>query len=228
MQDCFDIRKIHIHITVYGNDFRNSLGRRRQDIVSLGKSFLKHQISKQFPHLVVADHQGRVAILPQFTQTNFGLFQTLLSFEAKRQGHDTHGEYAHVPAGFGKHRCGSGSGSPSQTGCDEYHFGFAANEFLEFVHRFHGSLAANFRLVACPTPFRKVGTQLQPVANQVSVKGLIIRVADQEVHILDPFLKHMIHRVSTGAAYAYYFDEGCGIGSQAELKISEVCHLVMN
>ena len=83
----------------------------------------------------------------------FGLFQTLLALKRKRQGNNTHRQNIEGPASFGQDRCCTGSGSTTQSGRYKDHFGFAANEFLEFLHGLHGSLTPDFGLIASATSF---------------------------------------------------------------------------
>ncbi len=153
LQNGSNIGKIDIHVTVHRNNFGNTLGRGGQNIVRLGKGIFKYQISKQFANLVVANDQRGITKTTQFFQSMFGLFQTLLALKRKRQGNNTHRQNIEGPASFGQDRCCTGSGSTTQSGRYKDHFGFAANEFLEFLHGLHGSLTPDFGLIASATSF---------------------------------------------------------------------------
>ena len=153
LQNGSNIGKINIHVTVHRNNFGNALGRGGQNIVRLGKGIFKYQISKQFANLVVADDQRCIAKTTKVFQPNFGLLQSLLALKRKRQGNNTHRQNIEGSASFGQDRGCAGSGPTTQSGRYEDHFGFATNEFLEFLHGLHGSLPPDFGLIACATSF---------------------------------------------------------------------------
>ncbi len=64
-----------------GDDFGNTLGRCRQNIVGTSKSLIKGEVTINLSYFIVAYDQGGVAVFPQLLQTFSRLVQSLLPFE---------------------------------------------------------------------------------------------------------------------------------------------------
>ena len=162
--------------------------------------------------------------MTQFPQSIFGLLQTLLAFKTEGQGHNPNGQNIQGPAGLGQYRSSTSSRSAPQTSRNKDHFGVGSNQFLEIFHGFHRSLSANLGLITRPSPFRQKRTQLQTIPDQIALQSLVIGIANQKVHVLDAFLKHVIHRVASCTSDTDNLDDGVGVGTQAELKIAHCVH----
>src|SRR5574343_1419988 len=117
-----NVFKVDVHQTRVGNDFGNTADGVFQHIVSCLEAIIDiGVIAHDFHQLVVEDHDQRIDVLGEFSNTCFSGFHALATFEAERLGDNADGQDTHFAGEFGHHRGCAGASTTAHTGSDERH-----------------------------------------------------------------------------------------------------------
>ena len=160
-QDGLDISKVQVDRTAHGDNLGNALGGNREGIISFAEGVHKGKVGIYFAQAFVVDNQQGVNMLGDAFHAVQCLDDFLLSFEDKGDGDDTDSQDIHFLRDAGNDRGGSGSGSSSHSGGDEYHLGAVVQLAFDIFYAFFGGVACPFGTVAGSKPLGDATAQLQ-------------------------------------------------------------------
>jgi len=153
-------------------------------------------MADDFQNLVVGDDDQAVDIFLQLLQTFLGLDHALLAFERERLRDNADGQASELLGNLCKQRGCTSAGAAAQSCGQEDHVR-AVNGFADCFFALHRRLAAVVRISAGA---QAVLAELNLVSDRRHVQSLQIRVRDVELHALNTFLHHPVHRIVAGAA----------------------------
>ena len=206
MQHGFGVAQVDVDAVVVRDDFGDSAGGRREDLVGLHKALLEPEVAVDFAEFVVVDDNQRIDVLAEALDALLGLAKAHVAFKSKRSGDDANGEDSEFARGFGDDRGGSRTGSATHARGDEHHFGLGSEGGLNLSVALEGGLLADFGVRAGTEAFGEGRTKLDFGLHRAVGEGLAVGVADDEIHPANALVLHVVDGVRAAAAYAYNLD----------------------
>ena len=160
-QDGLHIGKVQIHRTTHGDYLGDTLCSDGKRIIGLAESIHEGKVGIYFAQALVVDDQQGIYVLGDTFDAVQCLNNFLFSFENKWNGDNTYCQNIHLLRNAGDDRGGSGSGSSSHSGSDEYHLGAVVQLFFDIVNTFFGGVACPFGTVAGSKSLCDATAQLQ-------------------------------------------------------------------
>ena len=200
--DGLHVGEVHVYITFPRDEFGNTLGCRRQNVVGLAEGLFQRQRTVYLGNVVVVDYHERIHVFAQLFEPPVGLVYPLASLCVEGQGNDADGEDTPVAGRLGDDRCGSRTRTAPH---DEYHLGTllfkAQHDVVETLYRGLPSLVG---VVACAEPFAELNLD----GNGAGIEGLPVGIADHEGDVRDTQVVHVVHGVAARTADSQYHDDG--------------------
>ena len=222
-----DIGEVDVHqIALDGDDLRDTLGRRGQNVVGLAESLLQREAAVDFQNVFVVDDQQRIGVLAQLLDTAERLFVTDLALDGQRRGDDGHGQQPHLLGQLGDDGRCSRARSAAHAGGDEEHLRTGLFEHLtDFGQRLDGRAAAVLRIVPGSETF---GAEADLPLNGAFVERLLVGVADHERNAPDPEVPHMVYGIAPCAADADHRNDRAVRARDLDFRHQFVCHIVIS
>src|SRR5690606_22119 len=111
-----NIVKIQIHLSVHGDQVRNTFCGSGKYIIRFGKGLRKRQIAVLLPELVVGNNQNRINMLAHGLNTFLRLFESLSSLVGKWSSYNPDRKNSELMTYLSDYRCRAGSGAAAHSG----------------------------------------------------------------------------------------------------------------
>ena len=152
-------------------------------------------------------------MLAEFLYASLSLFEAALALKTERLGDNGDNKdflvfivvEVYALRNLGNDRCRTSACATTHTGGDEEHLRIVRDCLPDLISLVHGGLARPLGLV---TGAETKISKRYLVGNRTRIKSLHIRVADDEVHTLDAFVEHVVHRIATAATNTDNLDVG--------------------
>ena len=212
LHDGVDILEVDVDIGVDGDDFGNTLGGSKQDVVGHAESLREFEVAEGEEFVVIDDKDG-VDMLAELHDAGFGLLAAAASLGAERKGDDgDHEDFLGVVVfevdalgDLGDDGSCAGAGAAAHTGGNKEHLGVMSYGIADFIGLVQGGLTGTLGLVAGS---EAEVAQRNLVGHGRGIEGLHVGVADDEVNALDALAEHVVHGVAAATADTDDFDVG--------------------
>ena len=195
MQHSFGIAQVDVDAVVVRDDFGDSAGGRREDLVGLHEALLEPEVAVDFAEFVVVDNNQRIDVLAKALNALLCLAKAHVAFKSKRSGDDADSEDSEFARGFGDDGSGSRTGSATHARGDEHHFGLGSEGGLNLGVALEGGLLADFGVRAGSEAFGEGRSELDFGLYRAVSQRLAVGVADNEIHPANALVLHVVDGV---------------------------------
>ena len=213
----FDVVHVDVDVSGQRDDFGDALGGGAEHFVRVGEGLLQGEVAEELAQLVVADDEQGVDGGAHLLEAFRSLRGAALAFEVERDRHDADGQDAEFLAGLGDDRRGAGARTTAHAGRDEHHRRVVVELGEDVIEVFDGGILAGLGDASSALSCGQGGAQLDAGGNGGGLQGLVVRVADDEVHAVDALLVHVVDGVGTATTHTDHLDRGAGVLGKVEL-----------
>ena len=203
MKHSFGVAQIDVDAVVVRDDFGDSAGGSREDLVGLHEALLESEVAVDFAELVVVDDDQRIDVLAKALDALLGLAKAHVALKREGGCDDSDGEDSEFARGLGDDGSGSSTGSAAHARGDEHHLGLGSEGGLNLGVALEGGLLADFGVGSGSEAFGQGCAKLNFRLNGAVRQRLAVGVADNEIHTANALVLHVVDGVGSAAAYTY-------------------------